>query len=102
MLNRFRPERQQLGLHCPGLNPGRSFHQVTAFPRDQTLEKTGLFPKSNRMTHPPHSVKVETEVVERVQDLCEHFIRSIKMAQIRSGVTLAHAAAAIRVERTGI
>ncbi len=54
------------------------------------------------MTHPPHSVKVETQVVERVQDLCEHFIRSIKMAQIRSGVTIAHAAAAIRVERTGI
>ena len=25
MLNRFRPDLQLLGLHCPGLNPGRSF-----------------------------------------------------------------------------
>jgi hypothetical protein len=74
MLNRFRPERQLLGLHCPGLNPGRSFHEVTAFLRDQMLEKTRLFPKSNRMTHAPHGVKVETQVVDCVQDLRQHFI----------------------------
>ena len=34
--------------------------------RPDTRKKTELFPKLNRMTHPPHSVKVETQVMQGI------------------------------------
>src|SRR5580700_1218794 len=57
--DRFRPDHLPLRLESGEVVTARSRIQ-----RDQTLEKTGLFPKLNRMTHPPHSVKVETKVVQ--------------------------------------
>ena len=59
--DRFRPD------HLPfRLEPREVSLERSRIRRDQTLEKTGLFPKLNRMTHPPHSVKVETKVVQGI------------------------------------
>ena len=62
-------------------------------------KKTGPFPKRNRMTHRPHSVKVEAKVMDGIQDLRQHLIGCIKMSQIGPRIALAHSAAAIGVER---
>ena len=56
-------------IYRSGLNPGRIVkgrRKVQGFGRDLTLDRTGLFPKSNRMTHPSHSVKVETQVMQGI------------------------------------
>lgn len=42
-------------------------------------EEIAHIPKSNRMPDAPHSVKVETQVVDGVQDLRQYFIGCIKM-----------------------
>src|SRR5437870_6474089 len=44
-----------------------------------TRKKLGSIPKCNRMTHRPHSVKVEAQVVNRVQNLSQYFVRCIEM-----------------------
>src|ERR1700683_1050718 len=67
--------------------------------RLEASRKTRLFPKSNRMPYLPHSVKVETQVVEGIQDLRQNFIGCIEMATICAGVAPASPAAAIGVER---
>src|ERR1700727_1217726 len=54
------------------------------------------------MPYPPHSVKVETQVVDSVQDLGQHFVGCVKMTQIGARIALADAAATIWVERTAI
>src|SRR3984957_3456108 len=66
--------------------------------RLEASRKTRLFPKSNRMPHPPHSVKVETEVVDGIQHLRQKLIGCIEMAEIRAGVAPAKPAAAVWVE----
>src|SRR5580704_6728963 len=67
--------------------------------RPDVSKKTRRFPKLNRMPHPPHGVKVETEVVDRIQDLRQHLVRRIKVPQVGTRIALPHAAGAIRVER---
>ena len=62
-------------------------------------KEMGPIPKRNRMTHRPHSVKVEAKVVDGIQDLGQNLVGSIKMPQIGPGVAPAHPAAAIRIER---
>ena len=54
------------------------------------------------MPYPPHSVKVETQVVDRIQDLRQHFVGCIKVTQIGPGVALTDPAGAVGVERAGI
>src|SRR6266849_7112041 len=55
-----------------------------------TRKKMRAFPKSNRMPDAPHSVKVETQVVDSVQDLRQHFIGCIKMTQISPRIPTTH------------
>src|SRR6266851_5805140 len=94
---RFRPN------HLPPVESGEVFPGRLRFRlRPEARKKTGLFPKPNRMTHPPHSVKVETQVMQGVQDLSQHFIGSIEVSQIGPRVTPANPAAAIGIERTGV
>src|SRR2546425_8652772 len=70
------------------------------FTRDHTPErKQALLPKSNRMTHRPHGVKVEGKVVDGIQNLGQHLVRRKKVQQVGSRVAPAHAAAAVRVQR---
>ena len=38
--------------------------------------------KSNRMTHRPHSVKIEAKVVNRIENLAQYLIGCIKVPQI--------------------
>ena len=52
------------------------------------------------MPDSPHSVNVEAQIMNRVQDLRQHFIRCIKMPQIGPGVSAADPAIAVGVERT--
>src|ERR1700678_1277639 len=52
-------------IHRSGLTPGEPTEVYGSF-ETKALERTGLFPKSNRMTHPPHSVKVETQVMQGI------------------------------------
>src|SRR5208282_851877 len=86
--DRFRPDHQLFRLES-----GKVFQPKSrSRSRPDFRKKTRSFPKSNRMTHPPHSVKVETQVVQGVQNLSQHFIGRIKMPQIRAGIALAHAA----------
>jgi hypothetical protein len=54
------------------------------------------------MPYPLHSVKVETQVVDGVQDLCQHFVRCIKVTKIGPRVALAHPTAAVGVNRRWI
>ena len=54
------------------------------------------------MPHPLHSVKVETKIVDRVQDLRQHLVRCIKMAQIGPRITFTNATGALFIERSGI
>ena len=54
------------------------------------------------MPHPPHSVKVETKVVDGVQDLRQQFVGCIKMTQVGPGVALADATGAIGIKWIGI
>ena len=42
-------------------------------------EKLDPIPKRNRMTHRPHGVKVEAEIVDGIQDLRQNLIGSIQM-----------------------
>src|SRR5437867_5914704 len=63
-----------------------------------TRKKLGSIPKCNRMTHRPHSVKVEAQVVNRVQNLSQYFVRCIEMPKISSRVPGTHTAAALRIE----
>ena len=62
-------------------------------------EKAGPVPKRNRMTHRPHSVKVEAKIVDGIQDLGQNLIGSIKVPQISPRIPLADPAAAIGVQR---
>lgn len=49
------------------LESGEVFHEGLRFrSRPDARKKTGLFPKLNRMTHPPHGVKVETQVMQGI------------------------------------
>ena len=64
--------------------------------------ETGPFLKFNRMTHRPHGVKVEAQVVDSIQDLGQHFVRCVEVPKICPRVALAHSAAAIWVERSVI
>src|SRR5438552_11090799 len=63
-----------------------------------TRKKLGSIPKCNRMTHRPHSVKVEAQVVNGVQNLSQYFVRCIEMPKISSRVPGTHTAAALRIE----
>src|SRR5437667_705437 len=63
-----------------------------------TRKKLGSIPKCNRMTHRPHSVKVEAQVVNRVQNLSHYFVRCIEMPKISSRVPGTNTAAAVRIE----
>jgi hypothetical protein len=54
------------------------------------------------MTHRPHGVKVEAEVVDSIEDLGQKLIGGIKMPQISPGVALANPAAAIGIKRPRI
>src|SRR5437667_542862 len=63
-----------------------------------TRKKLGSIPKCNRMTHRPHSVKVEAQVVNRVQNLSQYFVRCIEMPKISSRVPGTNTAAAVRIE----
>ena len=58
----------------------------------------GPFPKFNRMTHRPHGVKVEAQVVDSIQNLGQNFVRCIEVAKVCSGVAAADPAATIGVE----
>src|SRR5947208_3027439 len=78
--------------HEPGL-PGCGFQS-----RLLTRKKLGSIPKCNRMTHRPHSVKVEAQVVNRVQNLSQYFVRCIEMPKISSRVPGTNTAAAVRIE----
>src|SRR5437667_3715523 len=55
-------------------------------------QRNARIPKSNRMPDAPHSVKVETQVVDSIEDLSQNFIRRINMTQIGPRVALAHTA----------
>src|SRR5438132_9581061 len=63
-----------------------------------TRKKLGSIPKCNRMTHRPHSIKVEAQVVNGVQNLSQYFVRCIEMPKISSRVPGTHTAAALRIE----
>lgn len=45
-------------------------------------EEIAHIPKSNRMPEPLHSVKVETQVVDGVENLGKDLVRSVQMPEI--------------------
>src|SRR5207247_7614811 len=49
-----------------------------------TRNKLGSSPKCNRMTHRPHSVKVEAQVVNRVQNVIQYVVRGIGDTELSS------------------
>src|SRR5437660_8520360 len=49
-----------------------------------TRKKLGFIPKCNRMTHRPHSVKVEAQFVNGVQNLTQYFVGCMKIPKIGS------------------
>jgi hypothetical protein len=51
------------------------------------------------MTHRPHGVKVEAEVVDGIQHLGQNLAGGIKMPEISPGVAPADPAAAVGIER---
>src|SRR6266496_218568 len=55
-------------------------------------QRNARIPKSNRMPDAPHSVKVETQVMDCVEDLSQDFVRRINVPQIGPRVALAHTA----------
>src|SRR5690242_6573525 len=55
-----------------------------------TRKKLRSIPKCNRMTHRPHSVKVEAQVVNGVQNLRQYFVRCIEMPKISSRIPGSH------------
>src|SRR5438309_1651764 len=63
-----------------------------------TRKKFGSMPECHRMTHRPHSVKVEAQVVNRVQNLSQYFVRCIEMPKISSRIPGTNTAAAVRIE----
>src|SRR6266436_1195781 len=63
-------------------------------------ERNARFPKLNRMPDAGHFVKVETQVVNGVQDLRKYLVGRIKMPQVASRVAAAHPAGAVRIERS--
>ncbi len=52
------------------------------------------------MPYPLHSVKVETQVVDGIEDLRQDLVGRIKVPQIGTGIPPADAAPAVGVERT--
>ena len=63
-------------------------------------KKLGPTPKRNRMTHRPHGVKVEAEVVDGIQDLSQDLIGGVEVPQVSARIALADAAAAIGIQRS--
>jgi len=55
-------------------------------------QRNARIPKSNRMPDAPHSVKVETQVVDSIEDLSQNFIRRINVPQVRTRIALAYTA----------
>jgi hypothetical protein len=51
------------------------------------------------MPDTPHSVKVETQVVDGIEDLRQDLVRGIDVPQVGARIAAAHAAWAIRVKR---
>ena len=62
--------RHKLGWQAG--SPCRLLHQ----------KETARVPKSNRMPRQPHSINVETQIVDGVQDLPEQLIGRTKMTQV--------------------
>src|SRR5437867_8552616 len=54
------------------------------------------------MPDAPHGVKVETQVVDRIEDLSQDFVRCINMSQIGPRIAPAHSACTVWIERAGI
>src|SRR5205809_4786063 len=63
-------------------------------------EEIAHIPKSNRMPDAPHSVKVETQVVDGIEDLGKYLVGRVQVPQVCARVPLADPARAIRVNRT--
>src|ERR1700737_2036196 len=80
--------RHELGI--PGL-----------WSRPRLLPRKTLAPttKRNRMTHRPHGVKIEAEVVDGIQALRQNLIGGIEMPEVSPGIAPAHPAAAICIQR---
>ena len=55
-------------------------------------QRNARIPKSNRMPDAPHSVKVETQVVDSIEDLGQNFVRRINVPQVSARIALAHTA----------
>src|SRR5438445_12127577 len=87
----FRPE-------IPSAQARTGIAKLSFQSRLLTRKKLGSIPKCNRMTHRPHSVKVEDQVVNRVQNLSQYFVRCIEMPKISSRVPGTNTAAAVRIE----
>src|SRR6266496_4525583 len=66
----------------------------------QPREEIAHIPKSNRMPDAPHSVKVETQVVDGIKNLGKYLVGRIQVPEVGARVPPAHPARAIRVERT--
>src|SRR5438067_151876 len=79
--------------------PGTNWDGKLGYSSDCRQSETARIPKSNRMPDAPHSVKVETQVVNCVEDLGKYLVGRIKVPQVGPRVALAHAAGAIWVKR---
>src|SRR3954468_655216 len=80
-------------------NHSRKASQETRTPSGFRARRNQHSPKSNRMPDAPHSVKVVGQVVDGIEYLRQHFIRSIKVTQVGARVAPANLARATRVER---
>src|SRR5436305_1544185 len=81
------------------LQPGTNWDGKLGYSSDCRQSETARIPKSNRMPDAPHSVKVETQVVNCVEDLGKYLVGRIKVTQVGPRVALAHAAGEIWVMR---
>src|SRR2546423_15254999 len=79
-------------------NHSRKASQETRTPAGFRARRNPHSPKSNRMPDAPHSVKVVAKIVDGIEDLREHFIRSIKMTQVGARVAAANLAGTNRVK----
>ena len=66
------------------LQPGTNWDGKLGYYSDYRQLETARIPKSNRMPDAPHSVKVETQVVDCVEDLGKYLVGRIKVPQICS------------------
>src|SRR5712671_3984541 len=87
---------------CCEDNFSTSFFQRGRVPTSNISQQLVIAVKLDKLPYSLHGVKIEVQVVHRVQHRRQDLIRHEKMAKVRSGIRLTHRAAAGIINRTRI